>query len=69
MAKIKKKNKQKRVQNIDDQEIQVEEDQPVFKRQKGESDVHFLSRVDVEANQRLMSVQKKNRQRSDKRKR
>ncbi len=44
-------------------------DEIVFSRLKGESGNHFLARVNIEANEKLVSVQKKVRQSSDKRKR
>ena len=68
-----KKRKKRYVKNVGDPTEVVGEaekrEEVVFKRLKGESERCFLARVDIETNKKLINVQKKTRQSSDKRKR
>ena len=46
-----------------------QQEQPMFKRQRGESLKAYLERIDVESNARIMEAFRRSRKQSDRRKR
>ena len=66
--KRKKRTHKQPLKDSADNEEEIEEDEPVFKKKRGESDSQFLARVEVESGQRLLEAGKKVRKSSDKRK-
>jgi hypothetical protein len=68
---ITRKRKKGPIEEVNDASVikGAEREQPLFKRQKGESLKAYLDRIDVESNARIMEAYRRSRRQSDRRKR
>jgi hypothetical protein len=68
---ITRKRKKGLIEEVNDGSVikGAEREQPLFKRQKGESLKAYLDRIDVESNARIMEAYRRSRKQSDRRKR